>query len=511
MDESAMPSMFVCDASDGRPIGATEAALALLGVDADGFLRLPATALEPFLAAGRHRHVRPDGSAVELELSTQLLQGAAPARLIVARPAAEPAPPLDLTDRSGGLAGRPAVLQRLGTTLPQARAGSTVALLFVDVEVADGDPTAERVTDAVAERLQSSVRRSDLVARIGPTAFAVVCDQLQGEIDAAGLAAEVVDDLMLPLVGQTGVVFPRVGIGVALAGDPGMTAAELAADADAAMQAAKHQGRARHAAFATAARTRSRRRQLMARALSDALAAGEVTVDYQPLIDLRSGTAVGVEALARWRPPDGPAISPDRFIPVAERSGLIVPLGDLVLARACRFAAERPHLDVAVNVSPYQVRDQFVDRVAAILAEAELPATRLRLELTESAFLADPDRAMAVLRHLTVLGVRLSLDDFGTGYSSLWVLRRLPFERLKIDRSFVRTVAETRADRDVVAAVIALARAVGVATTAEGVETDDQASVLLDLGCDEAQGFLFGRPMPAGECDAWFEADTALN
>jgi predicted signal transduction protein with EAL and GGDEF domain len=511
VDGSRATPMFVCDAT-GRPVAANDAALALLGYDAETFLALPAAALAPVVEPGLRRHTRPDGVVVDREVDMEAWHGRPAGRLLLPRAigagtvGARPADAtLDLPDRRE-------LLGHLCGALRQSEAGGgIVALLFVDVAVPDREPGRGFVAAAIADRLRAAVRRSDMVARLGATGFAVVCEHLQGEIDAAGLAAEVVDDLTVPLVVGGGELVPRVEVGIALAGDPGMSVEELDADFDAATAAAKSHGHARHAAFAAAAHSRSRRQEVMARDLADALDGDKLDVHYQPVVDLRDGAVLGVEALARWLPLDRPPIPPDRFIPAAERSGLINPLGEWVLRTSCRYAADRPGLVVAVNVSPCQVRADFVPTVMGILDGEGLPAARLRLELTESAFLDDPDTATTVLRRLTALGVRLSLDDFGTGYSSLLVLRRLPFDRLKIDRSFVRSVAETRADRDVVAAVLALGRAVGVAATAEGVETDEQAGVLLDLGCKEAQGYLFGRPMPAAECDTWLAAGVSTS
>jgi EAL domain-containing protein (putative c-di-GMP-specific phosphodiesterase class I) len=295
-------------------------------------------------------------------------------------------------------------------------------------------------------------------------------------------------------------------VGVALPGDAGMTVAALTSDPAAATTAARNESRSRRAAFAAAAERRSRRQAAVAKSLRRALEADELEVHYQPVIDLRTGMVQGVEALVRWCPADAPPIPPDRFIPLAERSGLIVELGDWVLRQACGFAADHPQLRVAVNLSARQVAGDLAERVVDALESNAVEPSHLDLELTESAVLDDPDTASEVLGELTDLGVHLALDDFGTGYSSLVVLRHLPFDRLKVDRSFVRSVATSERDRDLVAAVVGVARAVGVEVTAEGVETVEQATVLADVGCDDAQGFLFAAAMPPDACEVWLGA-----
>jgi EAL domain-containing protein (putative c-di-GMP-specific phosphodiesterase class I) len=478
--------MFLFDGVDGRPLACNQAALDLLGCDADEFLGAPTAALEVFGATGRRQLTRADGSTVVLDVTSDSAWWASGrARFVVARQVAD-----------DELVALP-LLERLVGSLErhEAGAGNGVALLFVDAESAGADPV---LLAAVEARLHEAVRRTDLVCRVGPASFNVVCEPVHGELEAAGLAASLIDDLGLLVAGVT--------VGVALPGDPGMTVAALTTDPIAATAAAKTQGRSRHAAFTAVAELRTRRQAVVAQSLRRALLADELEVHYQPVIDLRSGAVQGVEALVRWRPADSPPIPPERFIPLAERSGLIIELGDWVLRQACAFAAAHPDLRVAVNLSPRQVAGDLADRVLAALEETGVDPQHLDLELTESAVLEDPDTASEVLGQLTDLGVHLALDDFGTGYSSLVVLRRLPFDRLKVDRSFVRSVATVERDRELVAAVVGLARAVGVDVTAEGVETAEQAAVLADLGCDDAQGFLFAAAMPPDACEVWLGA-----
>jgi len=483
--------MFLRDLATQRVVGANQAALGLLGCDPADLAEVGAERLSALL----------DPATAPVQATDPSWYLAGPAELVVAhrRPAPAAAALEPLHDRLRNALDRPGA------------PGETTALLFVDVAavpVLEPD-VARDVDDLVLARLRAVTRRGDLVVRAGGGSFVVLCERVQGEIAAAGIAAAIVDQLGCDLDGSP--ALPPVSVGLALAGDPGLTPGELAADRDGALAAARTHGRARHATLTSAAVERARQRERLADAMRQGLAAGEFVLHYQPVIDLREGATIEVEALVRWAPPGRGLIGPDRFIPIAEQTGVIVELGGWVLHTACAFAAARPGLAVAVNVSARQVGDDLVARVLDALATSGLEPDRLRLELTETAILDDPDTAVEVLCQLTDLGVRLSHDDFGTGYASLLYLRRLPFDRLKIDRSFIRSIPDTPADRELVAAVLGVARAVGVRVTAEGVETADQARILVDLGCEEAQGFYFGRPMPPEAFDAWWAANTATS
>ena len=478
--------MFLFDGHAGRLLACNRAALDLIGCTPDGLAALPDHALRSLHGSGRRQLTTADGATLDVELATDTGWYAPDeAHLVVVRPAnGDEALALPLLERLVG------ALER-----HEAGAGNGVALLFIDAHEPGADDALLAAVDA---RLREAVRRTDLVCRLGRERFAVVCEPVHGELEAAGIAASLVDDL--------GLLVRAVDVAVALPGDPGMSVDALAEDPTAATAAARTHGRARHAAFSAAAEVRSRRHAVVAQSLRRGMQAGELEVHYQPVVDLRDAAVRGVEALVRWRPAGSPPIGPDRFIPVAERSGLIVELGEWVLRQACGFAAQHPDLRVAVNLSPRQVAGDLVARVVGALEDSGVDPDCLDLELTESAVLDDPDTASDVLGELTGLGVHLALDDFGTGYSSLVVLRRLPFDRLKVDRSFVRSVADTPGDRELVAAVLGLARAVGVEVTAEGVETPEQAAVLAELGCDEAQGYLFASPMTPEACDVWLGA-----
>jgi EAL domain-containing protein (putative c-di-GMP-specific phosphodiesterase class I) len=292
--------------------------------------------------------------------------------------------------------------------------------------------------------------------------------------------------------------FVTASVGVALSGE-GDDAEELLRDADAAMYRAKELGKARCELFDQSMRTRAVERLELEAGLRSALDNDELRLHYQPAVELNDGRVVGVEALLRWEHPELGLLAPDRFIPLAEQTGLIVPIGAWVLSEACRQLEEwdLPELWMAVNVSPRQLAsDSLVDAVKSALGDAGLEPSRLWLEITESAVIGDPEAAVAKLRQLKGLGVKLAVDDFGIGYSSLANLRELlPVDALKIDRSFVSGVGANEDDRAIVESVIGLARSLGLDAVAEGVETADQATLLTDLDCSHAQGFHFARPL----------------
>jgi EAL domain-containing protein (putative c-di-GMP-specific phosphodiesterase class I) len=277
-------------------------------------------------------------------------------------------------------------------------------------------------------------------------------------------------------------------------------------DADAAMYRAKERGRARYELFHAGMRAWSESWFTVESELRTALEEGQLANVYQPIVHPADGRVVGFEALVRWHHPERGTVPPADFIPMAEQNGLIVPLGHRVLREACEEAVRWParadgtDLRISVNLSPRQLSDPgLVDSVQAVLRVTGLAPERLSLEITESAFSDDPARALDVLQRLKEIGVCLELDDFGTGYSSLTYVRMFPIDALKIDRSFVRGLCESTEDAAIVAAVISMGQALGVNVVAEGVESQDQASVLQSLGCTLAQGYLFSRPVPASE------------
>jgi EAL domain-containing protein (putative c-di-GMP-specific phosphodiesterase class I) len=296
-----------------------------------------------------------------------------------------------------------------------------------------------------------------------------------------------------------------VSTGIAITDSPATCSVDLLRDADAAMYRAKQEGRARATVFADAMRISAMRRLETEIALRAAIADGDLRVHYQPIISLTNGRTTGVEALVRWQHPTDGLISPADFIPIAEETGLILPIGEWVLGEACRqtqaWRSQHPELGsmtVAVNLSGHQIaQPELCSVVANILRQTGLPPANLVLEITESVLMGDAEKAIQVLQTLKSLGVLLSVDDFGTGYSSLSYLKKFPVDVLKIDRSFVMGLGSGEDDDAIVRATINLAHSLGLETVGEGIETSIQMQTLSALGCDKAQGYLFCRPEPA--------------
>ena len=395
------------------------------------------------------------------------------------------------------------------------------ALLFLDLDdfkhVNDslGHDAGDRLLLEVARRLQEAVREGDVVSRFGGDEFAVLCRAVTDEAAATEVARRLLEAVTGPVLLGTKTFAVSGSIGVVIAGPGHAEAEDVLRDADVAMYQAKAAGKDCWALFDEQARIRAQDRVDLARDLRSAVEAGELTVHYQPVVRLSApGGAppvlVGVEALARWTHPTRGSVSPAEFIELAEDNGLIGALGHHVLRQACRqmvqwqesLGAAAPP-SVSVNVSALQMRlPDFPDVVAAVLEETGLQGKSLCLELTESVVMHDTAAAAASFWRLHALGVRVAIDDFGTGYSSLSVLRRLPFDQLKIDRSLLPELSEDTVD-PVVAAVVALGKALDLDVVAEGVETAEQVVELRRLGCPLAQGFLFGRPLPPAQLEAW--------
>jgi diguanylate cyclase (GGDEF)-like protein len=419
-------------------------------------------------------------------------------------------------DSLTGLPDRAAFLHRLSV----AALGSTpVAVLFLDLDdfkvVNDGfgHDAGDRLLVEVAKRLRFAVRAGDMVARLGGDEFTIFCPGLT-DIEAVMAVARHVRATLAPpfeIAGQHRHVRASIGCRVAAlaAGDDVET---LLRDADSAMYQAKGAGKDRVEAFSEATRLRLLRRLRLEHELRDALAAETLAVHYQPQIDLRSGRMVGVEALVRWR-----EASPGEFIPLAEQTGLIGPLGAWVLQTACHdlralHARGLAPLTVTVNVSTRQLEDpDFPQTVADILREARLAPASVCLELTETGLMDAGETTLGALRALKELGVYVAIDDFGTGHSSLARLRRLPVEVLKVDRSFIDGLGTEPEDSAVVAAILSLAHAMGLHVIAEGVETPLQANQLIALGCTVAQGFLWSPAVPVAELPALATLGTSAH
>jgi diguanylate cyclase (GGDEF)-like protein len=417
-----------------------------------------------------------------------------------------------LHDPLTGLPNRVLLVDRLTLALARLhRQHATLAVLFVDVDqfkvINDslGHDQGDRLLVLMAERLTNAVRPGDTVARFGGDEFVVLCEDLNGEAEAVSIGERIREMAATPLLLDGRDYFVTVSTGIACTGSPDMPAADLLRDADSAMYQAKQTGRARSAVFAQSMRTRAVRRLETELALREAISHGHLRAHYQPIVNLTTGRMDAVEALVRWEDPTNGMIMPDEFIPIAEETGLILPLGEWVLGEACRQAqtwrTEHPqlsHLGISVNLSGRQIaQSDLITVVANVLADTGLPPGRLVLEITESALMADAEQAITVLRGLKNLGVRLSIDDFGTGYSSLSYLKKFPVDILKIDRSFVDGLGVEDDDSAIVQATINLAHSLGLTTVAEGTETPEQVRALIDLGCDKAQGYFFSRPLAA--------------
>ncbi len=381
------------------------------------------------------------------------------------------------------------------------------AVLYLDLDqfksVNDtlGHAAGDKLLMAVAERLRTCLRGSDMVAKFGGDEFAVLQMGLAGPPEAGILAERIVTLLSEPydIEGQQAVIGTSVGI--ALAPADGETSDQLLRNADMALYQAKEDGRCTFCFFQPGMGASLRAHHTLELDLRKALGASEFEVYYQPLVTLETGVICGFEALLRWHHPLRGMVAPAEFIPLAEEIGLIVPIGEWVLRQACAEAAGWPDdLKVAVNLSPVQFKKgNLPQMVFATLASTGLPAARLELEITESIFLAESKANLATLRRLRALGVSISMDDFGTGYSGLSYLRAFPCDKIKIDRSFISELSESADCMAIIKAITNLGSNLGIPTLAEGVETETQLAWLREAGCTEMQGYLFSRPVPASE------------
>jgi len=373
---------------------------------------------------------------------------------------------------------------------------------FKDINDLHGHPVGDEVIKVTAERLRQVVRAGDMVARLGGDEYAVLQGQVEFANQAEDLAHRIVTELSRPIaVALDAKIRIGASVGVAICPRDGLQGDQLITRADTALYHAKNSGRNQYALFEPGMDAELRRRQLLDADLMPALEGDQFRLYFQPRLDLTTASIDCYEALIRWQHPENGLINPNDFIPVAEHSGKIVPIGTWVLREACRLAMQ--HLGtatVSVNVSPVQFRDkQFVETVAMALKDSGLAAERLEIEITESVLIDDDKRAIALLKHLKKLGIRIALDDFGTGYSSLGYLSRFPFDTIKIDRSFLQN-ARTDADAlAIVDTIIRLGRALEMNIVAEGVEYIDEVAMLAERGCQEIQGFILGRPVPVAD------------
>ncbi|MET4054184.1 diguanylate cyclase (GGDEF)-like protein [Pantoea agglomerans] len=410
-----------------------------------------------------------------------------------------------------GLPNRALVEDRLTQALALAtRHDQRVALLLIDLDrfktINDthGHHAGDELIIAVAQRLSRIVRASDTVGRIGGDEFIVVMPDVDNIGQVHSLAQRIIDELSEPFTLFGSDVWSGASIGLALAPKDGVDRLELMRKADIALYEAKSGGRGTYRQFERAMDESVRTRQTIAADLRTALHTHQgLEVWYQPLMDIGGQQMVGIEALLRWHHPARGLIAPGEFIAIAEETGLIIPLGEWVLAEACVTQQRFPELLVAVNVSPVQFRSTgFVERVMAIVSQNGGDPKRLELEITEGVLIEDEREARAIIVELRDAGFRIALDDFGTGYSSLNYLSNFPVDKIKIDRSFTQSLGVAENSVAIVESVVKLGHAMGLMVTAEGVETPGQMSALADAGCNQLQGYLFSQAVPADQLSA---------
>lgn len=423
-------------------------------------------------------------------------------------------------DALTGLPNRRLLIDRLGQALALAhRENHQVAVLFMDLDrfktINDslGHMTGDALLQNVARRLSETLREGDTVSRLGGDEFVVVLPSLDQPKAAEKVALKLVDALAPPidLGGQE--LRVSASIGISLFPEDGCDTETLLRNADSAMYHAKDMGRNNYQFFMEQMNVAAAERLRLENDLHRALERQEFELHFQPRVSVANGLACGIEALIRWRHPERGLVLPGHFIPVAEDTGLIVPIGEWVINEACRqgtawCAAGLPQIPVAVNLSPRQFRQSnLVDTVARAIERHGWPCNLLELEITEGVLMQQTSDTLKTLEALNRLGVGLAIDDFGTGYSSLSYLKRFPVDFLKIDQSFVRDIAVDPDDATIVTAIIGLAHSLGLTVVAEGVENASQLDFIREAGCDEAQGYHIGRPMPAGQMAEWLLAN----
>jgi diguanylate cyclase (GGDEF)-like protein len=417
-------------------------------------------------------------------------------------------------DALTGLPNRAFFLKHLEESLAKARRGEAgCAVLCLDLDrfkaVNDtlGHPVGDLLLKAVSARLKAAVDKGDVVARFGGDEFAIIKNSLGDPTSLHVLGARLVKDISTPFQLEGNEVSVGTSVGIAIGFQDGASSEQLLKNADLALYHSKEEGRGAYHFFEARMDAKVQARRLVELDLKRAIPNNELELFYQPLVTIANRKIIGFEALIRWRHATRGMISPAEFIPIAEEVGLIMQIGEWVLKRACAEALKWPEdIKVAVNLSPVQFKDRnLVNSVKAALTGSGLSPNRLELEITETALVQDMDFTVEVLHKLRSLGVRISLDDFGTGYSSLSYLRSFPFDKIKIDQSFVRELGDRPDCLAIVRSVASLAQMLGMSTTAEGVETEEVLKMISDLGCSEVQGYYFSRPVPYAQVDGLLE------
>jgi len=417
-------------------------------------------------------------------------------------------------DALTGLPNRVLLRERLDDALTRAQRGNRIAVLYLDLDhfksINDtlGHGIGDELLKAVAARLRGCLRETDTIARLGGDEFAIIQTEVASPSDVASLASRIRDALTAAYDLDGHQVPADVSIGISLAPDDTIDPEQLLKNADMALYRSKADGRGTFRFFEPQMDERVRTRRTLELDLRNAITNGEFELYYQPVVNLDRNEISACETLLRWHHPTRGMVPPAEFIPVAEETGLINQIGEWVLRQACFEAASWPNdVAVAVNLSPVQFKNQNLALlIVSALADSRLPARRLELEITEAVLLQNNEATLATLHRLRELGVRIAMDDFGTGYSSLSYLRSFPFDKIKIDRSFINDIGEKDESGAIVQAVTSLASRLKMATTAEGVETQAQLQMIQRLGCTEMQGYLYSRPVPARDLARLFPA-----
>jgi diguanylate cyclase (GGDEF)-like protein len=411
------------------------------------------------------------------------------------------------------LPNRMLLLEQLNHEIKRVKRGECLAVLCLDLDQfksvndALGHHIGDELLKLVGERLRGCTRELDVVARMGGDEFAIIMTQMEQAADAATLSKRIRDSVIKPYQVEGHQIVTDISIGISVAPMDAVESDELLRNADMALYDAKADGRGTFRFFEPEMNTRMKVRRELEMDLRKALATEQFELYYQPLVVLETNEVNGFEALLRWNHPARGMVSPADFIPIAEETGLIVPLGEWVLKAACNEAVNWPeHIKVAVNLSPAQLNCRnLVSMVTSALNETEMPPHKLQLEITETVLLQNTFTTLATLHQLRKMGVQIALDDFGTGYSSLSYLRSFPFDKIKIDRSFIQDLSNGAEPLAIVNAVAGLAKCLNMTSTAEGVETQQQMDVLQAIGCTEMQGYLFSHARPANEIRQFFQ------
>jgi diguanylate cyclase (GGDEF)-like protein len=407
--------------------------------------------------------------------------------------------------------------ERLEHELKRVKRGENLAVLCLDLDhfksVNDtlGHPIGDELLKLVADRLRGCTREPDTIARLGGDEFAIIMTQMHQPEDAAVLARRIRESIIRPYQVDGHQIVSDISIGISIAPIDGAEPDILLKNADMALYGAKGDGRGIYRFFEAEMDKRMKERRDLEMDLRQAVNNGEFTLHYQPLVNLQTNEITAFEALLRWNHPQRGLISPADFIPIAEETGLIVSIGEWVLRTACKETANWPeHVKVAVNLSPAQLKSKnLMPMIVSALADSSMQADRLQLEITETMLMQNTFATLATLHQLRKLGVQIAMDDFGTGYSSLSYLRSFPFDKIKIDRSFIQDLSKGAEPRAIVHAVAGLAKCLNMISTAEGVETQQQLATLQAAGCTEMQGYLFSRARPADKVRELFEPQAA--